>query len=121
MVLNTEPQTVELAYAGQNVSLAELEVTFLNERQRVQISLNKSMASDEKFGIGANNEISAVSFGLYAAVDIAAADGSVIPTDGLIEIAAVNSRRYGGFHQRPPAGQLLCTGVRHGQPLHTQR
>ncbi len=44
MVLNTEPQTVELAYAGQNVSLAELEVTFLNERQRVQVSLSKSMA-----------------------------------------------------------------------------
>lgn len=84
MVLNTEPQTVELAYAGQNVSLAELEATFLNERQRVQISLSKSMASDEQFGIGANGEISAVSFGLYAAIDITAADGSVIPADGLI-------------------------------------
>lgn len=104
MVLNTEPQTVELAYAGQNVSLAELEVTFLNERQRVQISLNKSMASDEKFGIGANNEISAVSFGLYAAVDIAAADGSVIPTDGLIEIAAVTADGTAAFTSDLPLG-----------------
>lgn len=104
MVLNTEPQTVELAYAGQNVSLAELEVTFLNERQRVQISLNKSMASDEKFGIGANNEISAVSFGLYAAVDIAAADGSVIPADGLIEIAAVTADGTAAFTSDIPLG-----------------
>lgn len=104
MVLNTEPQTVELAYAGQDVSLAELEVTFLNERQRVQISLSKSMASDEKFGIGTNGEISAVSFGLYAAVDITAADGSVIPADGLIEIAAVNTDGTAAFTSDLPLG-----------------
>ncbi len=104
MVLNTEPQAVELAYAGQNVSLAELEVTFLNERQRVQISLSKSMASDEKFDIGANGEISAVSFGLYAAVDITAADGSVIPADGLIEIAAVNADGTAAFTSGLPLG-----------------
>lgn len=104
MVLNTEPQAVELAYAGQNVSLAELEVTFLNERQRVQISLSKSMASDEKFGIGTNGEISAVSFGLYAAVDITAADGSVIPADGLIEIAVVNAAGTAAFTSDIPLG-----------------
>lgn len=104
MVLNTEPQTVELAYAGQNVSLAELEVTFLNERQRVQISLSKSMAVDEKFGIGTNGEISAVSFGLYAAADITAADGSVIPADGLIEIAAVNADGTAAFTSDLPLG-----------------
>lgn len=104
MVLNTEPQTLELAYAGQNVSLAELEVTFLNERQKVQISLSKSMASDEKFGIGTNGEISAVSFGLYAAVDITAADGSVIPADGLIEIAAVTADGTAVFTSDLPLG-----------------
>ncbi len=104
MVLNTELQAVELAYAGQNVSLAELEVTFLNERQRVRVSLSKSMASDEKFGIGANNEISAVSFGLYAAADITAADGSVIPANGLIEIAAVNADGMAAFKSNIPLG-----------------
>lgn len=104
MVLNTEPQTLELAYAGQNVSLAELEVTFLNERQKVQISLSKSMASDEKFSIGTNGEISAVSFGLYAAIDITAADGSVIPADGLIEIAAVNAAGTAAFTSDLPLG-----------------
>lgn len=104
MVLNTEPQTVELAYAGQDAGLAELEVTFLNERQRVQISLSKSMASDEKFGIGTNGEISAVSFGLYAASDITAADGSVIPADGLIEIAVVNADGTAAFTSDLPLG-----------------
>lgn len=104
MVLNTEPQTVELAYAGQNVSLAELEATFLNERQRVRVSLSKSMASDEKFSIGTNGEISAVSFGLYAAADITAADGSVIPADGLIEIAPVNADWTAAFTSDLPLG-----------------
>lgn len=104
MVLNTEPQTLELAYAGQDAGLAELEVTFLNERQRVQISLSKSMASDEQFGIGTNGEISAVSFGLYAAVDITAADGSVIPADGLIEIAVVNAAGTAAFTSDIPLG-----------------
>lgn len=104
MVLNTEPQTVELAYAGQNVSLAKLETTFLNERQRAQISLSKSMMSDEKFGIGANNEVAAVSFGLYAAADITAADGSVIPADGLIEIAPVSADGTAAFTSDLPLG-----------------
>ena len=37
-----------------------------------------------------NGEISAVTFGLYAQEDITAADGSVIPADGLLEIISVN-------------------------------
>lgn len=104
MVLNNVPQTVELAYAGQDISLVELEVTFLNERQRAQISLSKSMALDEKFGIGTNGEISAVSFGLYAAADIAAADNSAIPVGGLIEIAPVNADGTAAFTSDIPLG-----------------
>ena len=104
MVLNTEPQTVELAYAGQDASLAELEVVFFNERQRVQISLSKSMASDEKFDVGTNSEISAVSFGLYAAADITAADGSTIPSGGLIEIATVSPDGTSTFTSDLPLG-----------------
>lgn len=104
MVLNDEPQTVELAYAGQNESLAELEVTFKNERQKAQVSLTKSLETDEKYGIGANGELTAVSFGLYAAESITAADGSVIPADGLIEIAAVNADGTASFTADLPFG-----------------
>ena len=104
MVLNDEPQTVELAYAGQNESLAELEVTFKNERQKAQVSLTKSLETDEKYGIGANGELTAVSFGLYAAESITAADGSVIPADGLIEIAAVNADGTASFAADLPFG-----------------
>ena len=45
-----------------------------------------------------NGEISAVTFGLYAQEDITAADGSVIPADGLLEIVSVNEN-----------GQAVCS------------
>lgn len=89
MVLNTESQTVELTYAGQEVDVTETSAGFYNERQKVLISLDKVMEQDEKFGLGMNGEVHSVIFGLYAAEDIPAADGTVIPADGLIEVLEV--------------------------------
>lgn len=42
MVLNKEPQQVELVYAGQMVSVTETSTGFYNERQHVSISLENS-------------------------------------------------------------------------------
>ena len=89
MTLNTETVTVELVYAGQEVKLTETSAGFYNERQKVQISLEKSMETDKLFDIGANGEIANVTFGLYAAETLTAADGSTIPADGLIEVVSV--------------------------------
>lgn len=89
MVLNTEKHLAELTYAGQEISVTETSAGFYNERQKVLISLEKMMEQDEKFGIGMNGEVHSVIFGLYAAEDITAADGSIIPTDGLIEVIQV--------------------------------
>ncbi len=89
MVLNTEPKTAELTYAGQEVDVTETSTGFYNERQKVQISLDKVMEQDEKFGFGMNGEVHSVIFGLYAAENIPAADGTVIPADGLIEVLEV--------------------------------
>ena len=91
MVLNPEPQTVELTYAGQEVSLTETSANFYNERQKVEISLAKAMEVDEVFGLGINDELAGVTFGLYAAEDLTAADGNIIPADGLIEIVSINA------------------------------
>ena len=41
MALQTEPHTVELVYAGQEVTVTELRADMYNERQRVEISLVK--------------------------------------------------------------------------------
>jgi len=95
MVLNQEVKTVELTYAGQEIAVTETATSYYNERQHVEISLNKSLEQDEQFGIGINGEIFAVSFGLFAAEDITAADGSVIPADGLIEIISIDENGHG--------------------------
>ena len=87
MVLNGTPKTVELTYAGETVKLTETAAEFYNERQKAALFLAKILGMDKTFGIGDNGEILSVQFGLYAAEDLFAADGSVIPKDGLLEIA----------------------------------
>lgn len=90
MVLNSTPKTVELTYAGETVEVAETAAEFYNERQKAKVSLSKVLGKDETFNIGNNGEILSVQFGLYAAEDLTAADGSVIPKDDLLEIANCN-------------------------------
>ncbi len=86
MVLNGKIQTVELVYAGQEISITETSGNLYNERQKVKVSLSKLLEQNELFGIGMNGELSNITFGLYAQTDIVAADGTKIPADGLIEI-----------------------------------
>lgn len=84
---STEEFEAELTYAGQDVQVTSTALTVENTRQTVCVTLDKAMEQDKTFGIGTNGEIQSVQFGLYAAEDIAAADGSVIPKDGLITTA----------------------------------
>lgn len=82
-----EQYDVELTYAGQTVSVTSTELNLFNERQKVTVSLAKVLEQDETFGIGMNNELKNVQFGIFADEDITAADGSVIPKDALIAYA----------------------------------
>ncbi|MFR4005683.1 MAG: SpaA isopeptide-forming pilin-related protein, partial [Acutalibacteraceae bacterium] len=90
MVLNPEFRFVELVYAGQNVAVTETATSFENERQKVEISLVKSIEQNEHFGIGTNGEMKNISFGLFAAEEIVSASGTSIPANGLIEIVSLN-------------------------------
>ena len=82
-ILSTEP--TEITVTAGTVS-AEIH----NERQRTEISLKKELEKDADFGIGDNGEILSVRFGLFAAYELEAFDGSVIPADGLIEEVTPN-------------------------------
>ena len=86
MVLNGKIQNVELVYAGQEISITETSGNLYNERQKVKVSLEKALEQSELFGIGMNAELKNITFGLYAQTDIVAADGTMIPEGGLIEI-----------------------------------
>ena len=70
MVINNEKHSVELTYAGQDVAVTETVTSFYNERQKVKISLEKVLEQNDTFGIGTNDEIKNISFGLYAKEDI---------------------------------------------------
>lgn len=90
MVINKEKHSVELTYAGQDVAVTETATSFVNERQKVKISLEKILEQDETFGIGKNDEINNICFGLYAKEDVVSSSGTVIPADGLIEIITLD-------------------------------
>ena len=99
-----EQYDVELTYAGQNVSITSTELSLYNERQRVTVLLAKELEQDETFGIGMNDEIKKVQFGIYADEDITAADGSVIPKDALIAYANCDENGNINFNCDLPIG-----------------
>lgn len=104
MVLNGETKTVELTYAGQNIAVTSTSTEMFNERQKAIISLSKALEIDSKFGIGNNDEILSVRFGLYATEDMTAADGKVIPKDALLEIASCDKNGKIVFNTDIPVG-----------------
>ena len=107
MVLNSTPKTVELTYAGETVEITETAAEFYNERQKAALSLAKILGRDETFNIGNNGEILSVQFGLYAAEDLFAADGSFVPKDGLLEIANCDENGNITFKTDIPVGAKL--------------
>ena len=107
MVLNGTEKTVELTYAGETVEITETAAEFYNDRQKAALSLSKILGKDEVFGIGDNGEILSVQFGLYAAENLFAADGSFVPKDGLLEIANCNENGSITFETDIPVGAKL--------------
>jgi len=106
MVLNGETHTAELTYAGQEIEITETAASFYNERQKAAVTLDKILEQNEQFGIGTNGEITAVTFGLFAAENVTAADGSVIPADGLLEILSVDESGHAVCKTNLPFGSF---------------
>ena len=107
MIVNDEVHSVELTYAGQEVEITKTATAFYNERQKAEISLSKILEKDEIFNIGNNGEILSVQFGLFAAEDLTATDGSVIPADSLLEIVNCDENGNVVFKTDIPVGAKL--------------
>ena len=102
-VLNTESQFVELVYAGQEIEVRNtVNTAFVNDYQRVEISLEKILEQDETFGIGTNEEYKSVRFGLFAEEEITAADGTEIPANGLISEISLDENMKAVFSVKLP-------------------
>ena len=107
MVIDPEPKEVVLSYAGQEVEITSASVGFYNERQKVEISLQKLLEQDETFSIGMNEEWKAITFGLFAAEELTAADGTSIPADGLLETTGIDENGNAVFKTDVPCGASL--------------
>ena len=107
MVIDPEPKEVTLSYAGQEVEITSASVGFVNERQKVEISLQKLLEQDETFSIGMNEEWKNITFGLFTAEELTAADGTSIPADGLIETTGIDENGNAIFKTDVPCGASL--------------
>lgn len=111
-VLNAESQFVELTYAGQEIAVRDTVGTaFENDYQGIEISLSKVMESDELFGIYGKDCYTSIRFGLFAAEDITAADGSVIPADGLIAEVSLNEDMTAVIAEKIPFGKYYVQEI----------
>lgn len=110
-VINPEPHTVELTYSGQNEKVTNTSTSFTNDRQKAEINLTKILEQDEKFNIGSNDEILNVAFGLYADEDLKASNGTVIPTNGLLEIITCNEKGKATFTTDLPIGSYYVKEI----------
>ena len=111
MIINNEVHSAEHVYAGQEIEITETSASFTNDRQKAEVSLSKVMAQDTKFGIGSGNELSAVTFGLYAAEDLTAADETMIPAGGLIEILSVSENGKASVKSDLPFGSYYVQEI----------
>jgi len=111
-VLNNEPKDVELTYAGQEFEVRDtVNTAFENEYQSVRISLSKVMESDELFGIYGKDCYTSIRFGLFAAEDITAADGSAIPADGLLSEVSLDEDMAAKFDVQIPFGRYYVKEI----------
>ena len=102
-VLNSEEKLIELTCTGQEVAVSDaVNSSFINDYQGVDICLKKLMEHDEQFGIGDNDEYKNVTFGLFAAEDITAADCTVIPENGLVSTVTLGEDMTAHFEEKLP-------------------
>ena len=91
--------------------MTNTSTSFTNDRQKVEIDLTKILEQNEKFSIGNNDEILNVSFGLYADEDLKAANGTVIPKDGLLEIITCDEKGKATFTTDLPIGKYYVKEI----------
>lgn len=94
-VCKGESKTVELVYAGQTVEVQTGSATFLNERQKAAVRVEKQ---DEE----TKNPLSGGIYGLYAAEDIKVDGKTVVPKGTLIEKATTGTDEKASYKAELP-------------------
>lgn len=96
-VLNEEEQKISFVYADQNTPVISQSAEFINDRQKVEVSVVKKDAENEK-------GLSGAEFGLYAKEDIKAGDKVLVKADELLTKAVTGEDGKAVFEQDLPFG-----------------
>ena len=110
-VLENGETLVTLEYEGQEIAVTNTGTSFKNNYQQVNITLEKYLESSEKYGINGEDYAQYVKFGLYAAEEITAADGTVIPENGLIETIGLTEDMKAQFNKKLPLGSYYVQEI----------
>lgn len=97
-VLNASSQEVEFTYAGQDTPVVSEEAAFINDRQKVQVTVEKQDAENGAVLAGAE-------FGLYNAGDIVSGEETILEADTLLETVASDENGKAVFTLDLPLGQ----------------
>lgn len=97
-VCKGESKNVELVYAGQTVEVQTGSATFLNERQKVELSVEKQDAETGKALKGAT-------FGLYNKEAISSGDKVIVKADTLLQEITSNEKGKAAFTLDLPLGR----------------
>lgn len=96
-VLNEEEQKISFVYADQDTPVISQSAEFINDRQKVEVSVVKKDAENEK-------GLSGAEFGLYAKEDIKAGDKVLVKADELLTKAVTGEDGKAVFEQDLPFG-----------------
>lgn len=96
-VLNSEEQNVQFVYVDQNTPVIVESTEFINDRQKVELSVVKKDAENDSVLAGAE-------FGLYAKEDIKAGDKVIVKADTQLSSAVTGKDGKAVFEQDLPFG-----------------
>ena len=88
-----------------------VNTAFDNDYQGVRVSLSKVMENDELFGIYGKDNFTSVRFGLFAAEEITASNGTSIPAGGLISEVSLAEDMTAKFDAKLPFGKYYVQEI----------
>ena len=83
-VLDPSSYDFDIEYAGQMIDVVEIKQAYVNERQKLNLDINKTFEEEDK------DAYKDVVFGVYSKNDITLDDEVLIPADGLVGILTLD-------------------------------
>ena len=98
-VLDPSSYDFDIEYAGQMIDVVEIKQAYVNERQKLNLDINKTFEEDDK------DAYKDVVFGVYSKNDITLDDEVLIPSDGLVGILTLDENGKNNEQLDLPVGE----------------